>query len=404
MKVNRNMTNTKTKHVWQRYISLLCIIALLLTALIGCASADDSDELDALRDDLGAQIDTLKAENEALKGEIGDLREDYDKALAKIDALSAASTSAEQKLSTLRSNYEAALKRITELQNSYDTENRDFDAMQNSYNEAIAEFTELKTSYDATVAELGTLRANYDALAAELEELQGGDTPLSEQLASLRADYDAAMLEIEQLRAQLEELDNIVNPPKIRIYIDQGHNPTGYHNTGASGNGLYEQDITFNIGKLLANMLKEDGRFEICLSRPQESTVLGTDNESSLEARVQGAKDFGADFFISLHINSHNTADAHGIEVYVTEEGSESYAFGNALLGGLIASTNLRDRGMKLYPYYVIQNATMPAALLEMGFITNEGDAALLANSPELFAEGIYNGILNYFELPEANS
>ena len=40
----------------------------------------------------------------------------------------------------------------------------------------------------------------------------------------------------------------------------------------------------------------------------------------------------------------------------------------------------------------------MPAALLEMGFISNSGDALLLDESPELFAQGIYNGIVNYFE------
>jgi N-acetylmuramoyl-L-alanine amidase len=47
----------------------------------------------------------------------------------------------------------------------------------------------------------------------------------------------------------------------------------------------------------------------------------------------------------------------------------------------------------------VLKNATMPAALLEMGFITNAEDAALLSQHPELFARGIYDGILSYFDL-----
>ena len=67
----------------------------------------------------------------------------------------------------------------------------------------------------------------------------------------------------------------------------------------------------------------------------------------------------------------------------------------------MINSTNLRNRGMKLNPNLrVLKNATMPAALLEMGFISNSTDASLLSQSPELFAEGIYDGILAYFELP----
>ena len=186
---------------------------------------------------------------------------------------------------------------------------------------------------------------------------------------------------------------------KIRIYVDQGHNPAPYHNNGAEGNGLYEQDLTFDIGHLLAELLIEDGRFDVCLSRPDETTVLGTDNKSSLQARVDGAEGFDADYFISLHINSFTQDTANGIEVFVSNEGGESYGFGSCLLQGMIDSTNLRNRGMKLgSELYVLGNATVPAALLEMGFISNSEDAALLSEHPELFAQGIYNGILDYFE------
>lgn len=185
---------------------------------------------------------------------------------------------------------------------------------------------------------------------------------------------------------------------KIRVYIDQGHNPAPYHNIGAEGNGLYEQDVTFNIGCILADMLREHGHFEVCLSRPDKSAVLGTDNTSSLKARVDGAVAFEADYFISLHINSFSDGAVNGIEVFVVDENSESYDFGNSLLQGMLDSTKLKNRGMKLsYELYVLKNATMPAALLEMGFISNAEDAALLSENPNAFAQGIYNGILEYF-------
>ena len=87
--------------------------------------------------------------------------------------------------------------------------------------------------------------------------------------------------------------------------------------------------------------------------------------------------------------------------MYAAERNSTSYAFGNQLLQGLAHATNLRNRGMKLNPdLYVLKNATMPAVLLEMGFISNREDAALLAQKPELFAKGIYEGVLAYFGLP----
>ena len=186
---------------------------------------------------------------------------------------------------------------------------------------------------------------------------------------------------------------------KIRIYIDQGHNPSPYHNSGAEGNGLYEQDLTFSIGCLLADMLREDGRFEVCLSRPEESTVLGTDISSSLSARVSGAKAFGADYFISLHINSYTADTVNGLEVFVSGGDGESYAFGSSMLQGMIDSTKLKSRGMKFSSeLYVLKNSDMPAALLEMGFISNSDDAELLSQEPELFAKGIYDGIVEHFE------
>lgn len=186
---------------------------------------------------------------------------------------------------------------------------------------------------------------------------------------------------------------------KIRIYIDQGHNPSYHHNSGAQGNGLFEENLTYEIGHLLADLLEQDGRFLICLSRPTEDTVLGTDKDSSLEARVQGAKDFEADYFISIHINAFELSSAHGTEVYTLSSEGEAYLFGSSILKGLIDETEMKDRGVKTSAFYVLKHATMPAALLELGFITNPDDAAMLDEHPELFAQGIYNGILAHFNL-----
>ncbi|MBR4030561.1 MAG: N-acetylmuramoyl-L-alanine amidase, partial [Clostridia bacterium] len=71
----------------------------------------------------------------------------------------------------------------------------------------------------------------------------------------------------------------------IKIFIDQGHNPYG-PNTGAVGNGLVEQDINYEVGIFLKNLLENDYRFEVMVSRPTPDTVLGTSNSTSLQARV----------------------------------------------------------------------------------------------------------------------
>lgn len=213
-------------------------------------------------------------------------------------------------------------------------------------------------------------------------------------------------------------IETTVEPPiipptptkKIKIYIDQGHNPfSPTHppswNTGASNEalGLYEQDLTYEIGILLAEMLAQDDRFEVRLSRPTPETILGTDNDSALDFRVNDAAEWGADYFISLHINSYGDPSVDGIEVYTATTDGEQYELGKKLLNGLLNATQLDNRGMRDGSQLrVLKNAQMPAVLLEMGYISNLNDATLLDESPELFAQGIYNGIQAYFDALEA--
>ena len=67
----------------------------------------------------------------------------------------------------------------------------------------------------------------------------------------------------------------------IRIFIDQGHNPGGI-NGGAVGFGINEQDVTFNVGMYLADLLREDPRFEVRTSRQTITEIIGTSNATSL--------------------------------------------------------------------------------------------------------------------------
>lgn len=184
----------------------------------------------------------------------------------------------------------------------------------------------------------------------------------------------------------------------IKVYIDQGHNPYGF-NTGAEGNGYFEQDITYEIGKRLFALLKANPEFEARLSRPTEDTVLGTSNSSSLVERVRQANEWGADVFISLHNNAAENPSATGNEALVYGPGSTvAIALGTEILDQLTLTTGLRNRGIVYRPgLYVLKETEMPAVLVEMGFISNPYDSELLVYSPYLFSTGIYRGILSYF-------
>ncbi len=180
-----------------------------------------------------------------------------------------------------------------------------------------------------------------------------------------------------------------------KIYIDAGHNPRN-PNAGAEGNGLREQDITFDIAQRLSQILRSEG-YETRLSRPTPDTQLGISNATSLAARVNDANSWGADYFISLHTNASSSPSANGAEAFVYRQNSDSFYFAESILDSMTEFTGQINRGVKPRAgLYVLRKTRMPATLVELGFITNPEEANLMANSPELFAGGIAEGIDNY--------
>ncbi len=182
----------------------------------------------------------------------------------------------------------------------------------------------------------------------------------------------------------------------IKIYIDQGHNPQN-PNAGAEGNGLREQDIVYPIGIELAALLNGNPDYEARLSRPTPTTQIGTSNSTSLRLRVQDANAWGADYFISLHTNAAESSAATGSEGFAFSRPSAAFSLGQDILENMTELTGLRNRGMAVRTnLYVLRKTAMPAVLIELGFITNPNDAFLMRDTPALFAEGIYRGILEY--------
>jgi N-acetylmuramoyl-L-alanine amidase len=183
----------------------------------------------------------------------------------------------------------------------------------------------------------------------------------------------------------------------IKIFIDQGHTPVN-PTAGAEGSGYREQDLVYYIGKELEALLNANPNFEALTSRNSPDEILGTSTATSLSARVNAANEWGADYFISIHANTSNIVSASGAEAYVFSSSSPAYVLSEYILLRLSEATGLSDRGVFERPtLYVLRRTAMPALLLEVGFITNPGDAELMANNPALIARGIYNGILTYF-------
>ncbi len=187
----------------------------------------------------------------------------------------------------------------------------------------------------------------------------------------------------------------------IKIFVDQGHNPFGV-NAGAEGNGLREQDINYEVGIRLADFLEKDPRFEVMLSRPTPETSLGSTNSESLSERVRMANEWPADYFISIHANASVNPEANGSEMYVYSLESVSADLAQDILDAMVARLGTKDNGVRANPsLFVLRRTKMPAVLVELAYISNKEDAELLENRQWSFAYSIYEGILDYLDLPK---
>ncbi|SEN42682.1 N-acetylmuramoyl-L-alanine amidase [Lihuaxuella thermophila] len=152
----------------------------------------------------------------------------------------------------------------------------------------------------------------------------------------------------------------------FKIMIDPGH---GGHDSGAIGNGLREKDLTLAVSKAIKQELMNYAGVEVRLTRENDRYV-------DLADRCAMANRWGADFFLSIHINS---GGGNGFESYVYRAASaKSRTAQDQIHAAVTAVTNAKgwkDRGKKEAGFYVIKNTRMPALLTENGFIDTEGNA-----------------------------
>ena len=192
----------------------------------------------------------------------------------------------------------------------------------------------------------------------------------------------------------------------MKICIDAGHNYLGY-DTGATGNGIIEQVVTFEIADMLKNYLHSVG-IQTVMTRPLLETNVGTSLESSLNNRAKIANDANCDLFVSIHCNSSENKSAWGTETIISGRYGVAEELSNAIQRNIVNRLGTTDRGVKVdkeylgYKLAVLNKTNMPAVLVETAFISNEKDAMLLKNKTMDFALAIFWGICDYLEIPTA--
>lgn len=177
------------------------------------------------------------------------------------------------------------------------------------------------------------------------------------------------------------------------IVLDAGH---GGSDPGASGNGLIEKNLTLSMLNKARALFDSDGTIKCYATRT-------TDTYPSFNDRTDLGNDVG-DAFISIHINAAANTSAAGTEtysLYANDQGNglTSYGLASEILKNLLSQLGTKDRKVKSENWIVLRQSKIPASLIEIGFITNSGDAAIMGSDAgqQKVAQAIFDSVKNLF-------
>ena len=182
------------------------------------------------------------------------------------------------------------------------------------------------------------------------------------------------------------------------IAIDPGHGGTDPGAIGAAG--TMEKNLTLPIAQKIRVLLEKAGA-RVYVTRSTDVDVYGRDasDRAELQARVNVAEKNNVDLFISVHINASINKDISGISSYYYPKTANDARISSCIQKKLTGSFSMNDLGVREANFYVIKRSSMPATLLELGFISNKKEENLMRSNwyQEKAAAAIFAGIRDYF-------
>lgn len=184
--------------------------------------------------------------------------------------------------------------------------------------------------------------------------------------------------------------------PRKKIVIDPGHGGDDFGTQTLIKPTYKEKNLNLATAKMLQDYLRQLG-YEVLMTRNKDFFI-------SLEKRSQFANAQKSDLFVSVHYNSAPSSKAEGIEIFYywgdknKERVQASKNLAETVLKHIIGTTKAKSRGIKNGNLAVLRKTTMPAILIEGGFLTNEEELTKLKNSAYLkaIAWGAAQGIHAY--------
>ncbi|WP_353094165.1 N-acetylmuramoyl-L-alanine amidase CwlD [Tissierella praeacuta] len=195
------------------------------------------------------------------------------------------------------------------------------------------------------------------------------------------------------------------------IAIDPGHG--GVDPGAVSKNGIKEDEINLAISLKLKRLIEQSGGI-VFMTRTtdkglytSEAKTLRQMKTEDLKKRREIVNNSGSHIFISIHLNSFTRPNYYGAQTFYKSGSEEGEKLASIIQEEL---KNILDKDNKRQPYerddvYILKEVSMPAVLVECGFLSNAAEEKLLIDESyqEKIAWSIYVGIMNYFNDMDAN-
>ena len=190
------------------------------------------------------------------------------------------------------------------------------------------------------------------------------------------------------------------------IIIDAGH---GAPDGGAVGqSGVLEKDLNLAVAEALQKFL-EAGGTHVILTRSDDNGIYDTSGSikskkvSDIKNREKLMQESNADAFISIHMNKFPQKQYSGPQVFYSVNDEDSKKLAECVQHNMISALSpVSEREIKeaYDSIYLLKNATIPAILIECGFLSNDIEEKKLLdkNYQKQIAWSIYCGIIQYFD------
>lgn len=194
-------------------------------------------------------------------------------------------------------------------------------------------------------------------------------------------------------------------PKKISgrtIVIDAGHG--GIDPGAVSAKGILEKEITLKIAQELESLLQKAAVYVVMirnadydLADSSESNLLKRKRQDLMQ-RVFIAEQANADLYLSIHANYFPAPRWSGAQTFYLEGCVEGKKLAEAIQTELVRHLGPNNRVAQTGNFRVLRDTTMPAALVEVGFLSNPQEAEFLSQSnyQQQVASAIFDGILLY--------